>query len=233
MRRSSAGSLPPRIRNGRHTIVHGLQSRLHRQDAAFAARLHGEIHHRKRAGNMSDAAVKPEFAHHDIISEFGKIALSGCGYYAYRYREIVSAAVFMHVGRSEIYDYFSAGNMESPGLQCGHCSQQAFFHRGVGKPYEMYTYPLHYVYFNSHRHRLYAYALGSVYIYHHFLFCGKNGHKNALRSIRNVKEYKKRKNVAERNYFGYIPNRAEPLPDMDAYTAPDSYKDSFMAASSG
>ena len=94
--------------------------------------------------------------------------MAGRRHYPQRNGNVVSAALFMQVRGSQIYNYFFARNMESKRLEGGHRPKEALPYGGIGQAHKMNPYPKGDVYFHGYGHGFDARYLCRMYIDKHY-----------------------------------------------------------------
>ena len=149
------------------TVFHGLQGRHRGKYAAVQAQGNGHFGVGQGPRHRTDGCIQAKFAHHQEMPQPRQLPLPRRGYDAQGYGQVVAAAALVQVGRGKVYHYLLPGDMEIPRLKGGHGAQQAFLHRRVRQPHQMYADSAVYLDLHFHRDGIYPDTLRSNNIYQH------------------------------------------------------------------
>ncbi len=155
--------------NGELAALSGFERGPERQNAAGKSVLPGQFREGQGAGHFPDRSVQAQFPHNQVPVEPRQIPLSGGRDDPQRDREVIAAAILVHIRRRQIDDDLLAGNMEPQRLERGDCAQKAFFDGDICQADQMNPDPRGDVHLDRHRDRFDADALRPMNVDKHVL----------------------------------------------------------------
>ena len=148
-------------------ILDSFHGGIQRQDASQQVLPERQLHCRKRSRHLPDASVQAQLPHDHILLQKRQFPLPGSCYDAKGNRHVISAALLVDIGRSQINDYLLAGDPESHGLKRRYGPEQTFLDGGVCQTYQMNSQTLTDVCLDDHGYGIDSDAFCAVDVYKH------------------------------------------------------------------
>ena len=202
-----AGQYPQHIIQGINSIhldgiiLYSFKRRHPGQYTSRQSLLGRKFDNRQGAGNLPHPAIQSQLSHYQVFLKKRQIPLTGGGNDSQGNRHIISAALLVHVSRSQVDDDLLARYPEPHRLQRGHCPQKTFLHCSICKSNKMNPDARSYVNLYSYRYGIYPDTLCSMNVYQHiftyFWLSANLSYADSNVVMKSVFSYKKQKFVTK------------------------------------